>query len=133
MKTVSALILTALLAACSSGTTETVTASDVVIKPQPDVYAQPDRIVTTAPQLEIVTQPDVPAAIEAPQVAACSPTTYIPCGGDTITIPPIICNPNTDASCITPEGMEYCDAWSYNPCQYPTWIPKRQTVNLLLK
>lgn len=105
MKALITIILATLLTACGSGKIDTVTMADTAIE---------------------VTQPDT---ITPPVVEACSPTSYVPCDNRPATTPPQtgVCNPK-DAGCVVPEGMEYCDNQSYNPCQYPTWIPKKPEI-----
>ena len=97
MKTLIAIVLVSLLAACGSG--------------------QPNAVQSDT-AIEVVQQP---ATIEQPAVevtVSCSPTTYVPCDNSSASVQtPVIGTP--------PDGYDLCDAWSYNPCATPTWIPKQ--------
>lgn len=100
MKTLITIILTVLLAACGSGNIETMVKADEAI-------TQPAVIVAE----------HVPATPVSP-VPQCDLTTYIPCDNRPAPV-------QTPVTGTPPDGYELCDAWSYNPCAVPTWIPKR--------
>ena len=108
MKTLITIIITALLTACGGG----------------EALVMADK--AEAVQVETQTVETTPTA-QSPEI--CSPTTYVPCDNRPAPTPPQngVCNPK-DAGCVVPDGMEYCDIWSYNPCQYPTWIPKQPAI-----
>ena len=83
MKPLITIILTALLAACGSGNIETTVKSDEAIAQPAIIVVEPPVIEAPAvtPPEPIVTTPTTPATPEP----ACSPTTYIPCGGAPVT------------------------------------------------
>lgn len=113
MKTLITIIFAALLTACGSGTIET---TETIVKSE---IVTPEPLKVEAP---MVVTPE-PATVK-PEPEACDLTTYNPCPIQQTPTPTApVCNPK-DAGCLVPDGMEYCDMWSFAPCPYPMWIQK---------